>query len=178
MKTVVLGITGSIAAYKAADIASSLTKEGCRVYAVMSAGAKEFITPLTLQTLTKNRVYHDVFQEDDPTEVKHIALADKADLFLVAPASASAIGKLAHGLADDMFTACALAMHGIPLLIAPAMNTNMYANPAVQDNLTVLESRGWEVIQPKESILACGVVGKGALADVPVIVGRALETLS
>ena len=178
MKTVILGITGSIAAYKAADIASGLVKAGCEVHAVMSMGALRFITPLTLQTLTKNRVHTDVFQEDDPAQVKHIALAQSADLFLVAPASANAVAKLAFGLADDMLTSAALAMGDIPLLIAPAMNTRMYGNAAVQANLCTLEERGWEIIQPKESMLACGVVGKGALADVPDIVSRALSLLS
>lgn len=178
MKTVLLGVTGSIAAYKAADLASGLAGAGCDVQVVMTGGAARFITPLTLQTLSKNRVYTDVFQEEDPRRVMHIDLAEKADLFLVAPASANVIGKLAWGLADDMLTAAALAVRDIPLLAAPAMNTNMYANPAVQHNLETLAARGWEIIPPKESRLACGVVGRGALAGVSEILKVTLERLS
>lgn len=174
MKNILLGVTGSIAAYKAADITNLLTKAGHNVDVILTRGGQEFITPLTLQTLSKNRVYTGVFQEDYPREVKHISLAKKADLFLVAPASADVIGKLANGIADDMLTSVALALRGIPRLIAPAMNTNMYENPILQDNLEKLRKYGFEIIEPKEALLACGDLGKGALADVDVIV-RAAE---
>jgi phosphopantothenoylcysteine decarboxylase len=174
LKNILLGVTGSIAAYKAADITNILTKAGHNVDVILTRGGQAFITPLTLQTLSKNRVYTDVFQEDYPREVKHISLAKKADLFVVAPASADVIGKLANGIADDMLTSVALALRGIPRLIAPAMNTNMYENPIVQDNLEKLRNYGFEIIEPKEALLACGDLGKGALADVDVIV-RAAE---
>ena len=178
MKNIVLGVTGSIAAYKAADIANILTKEGCNVDVILTKGGAEFITPLTLQALSKNRVLTDVFQEDWPQEIKHISLAKKADLLLVAPASADVIAKLAGGIADDMLTTTALAMRGIPLLIAPAMNTNMYENPIVQENLQKLARFGWEIIDPKEARLACGDLGKGALADVKTIVQAVQARLS
>lgn len=170
MKNVILGITGSIAAYKAADIANILTKEGFNVDVIMTKNALEFITPLTFQTLTKNRVNTDVFQEILPLEVRHISLAQKADILLVAPASADIIGKLASGIADDMLTSVILALGAIPKFIAPAMNTAMWENPIVRDNIKKLEKYGFTVIEPKEGRLACGDLGKGALADVSVIV--------
>lgn len=166
MKNIVLGVTGSIAAYKSADIVSSLTKLGYSVTVVMTKAATEFITPLTLQTLSKNKVYVDVFQEDCPSEVKHITLAQNADLLLIAPATANIIGKLANGIADDMLTALYLATNNIPMLLAPAMNTKMYEHPAVKNNLEKLKQFGFQIIDPKESLLACGDFGKGALADI------------
>ncbi len=177
MKNILLGVTGSIAAYKAADITNLLTKDGHNVDVILTRGGHAFITPLTLQTLSKNRVYTDVFQEDYPREVKHISLAKKADLFLVAPATADVIGKLANGIADDMLTSVALALRGIPRLIAPAMNTNMYENLIVQDNLEKLRKYGFEIIEPKEALLACGDLGKGALADVDNIVNTVEQYL-
>ena len=129
MKNIVLGVTGSIAAYKAADIANLLTKDGCNVDVILTRGGAAFVTPLTFQTLSKNRVCTDVFQEDTPREVRHISLAKKADLLLVAPATADVIGKMANGIADDMLTSVVLAISGIPRYLAPAMNTNMYENP-------------------------------------------------
>ncbi|CDZ24205.1 putative phosphopantothenoylcysteine decarboxylase [[Clostridium] cellulosi] len=178
MKNIILGVTGSIAAYKAADIVNILTKDGYNVDVIMTKGGMEFITPLTLQTLSKNRVYTDVFQEDYPMEVKHISLAKKADLLLVAPASADIIGKIANGIADDMLTSVILAIRNIPRLIAPAMNTNMYENPIVQDNLKKLKKYGFEIIEPKEDRLACGDLGKGALADVDTIVNTVKSFLN
>lgn len=170
MKNIILGVTGSIAAYKAADIVNTLTKDGCHVDVIMTKGGMAFLTPLTLQSLSKNRVYTDVFQEDYPGEVKHISLAKKADLFLVAPASADIIGKMANGIADDMLSTVALAIRDIPRYIAPAMNTNMYENPIVQENLAKLRKYGFRIIEPKEARLACGDLGKGALADVDTII--------
>ncbi len=177
MKNILLGVTGSIAAYKAADLANILTKDGHRVDVILTKGGAEFITPLTLQTLSKNRVYTDVFQTDFPREVEHISLAKRADLLLVAPASADVIGKMANGIADDMLSTVVLALRDIPRLIAPAMNTAMYENPIVQDNLKKLVRCGFEIIEPKESLLACGDLGKGALADVETIVRIAEERL-
>lgn len=178
MKRIVLGISGSISAYKAADIASQLYKRGYDVHAVMTRAATSFITPLTLQALTKNHVYVDVMQEQDPAQIVHVQLPQSADLLLIAPASANIIGKIAGGIADDMLTSMVLAAHDIPLYIAPAMNTYMYQNPAVQQNLETLRARGWQIIEPKASMLACGDVGKGALADVHqilAVVDAALE---
>lgn len=170
MYNIILGITGSIAAYKAADITNILTKDGFNVDVIMTKGGTAFITPLTLQTLSKNRVYTDVFQEDYPKEIKHISLSKKADLLLIAPATADIIGKLANGIADDMLTCVALAVQDIPRLIAPAMNTKMYENPIVQNNIAKLKRYGFEIIEPKEAMLACGDLGRGALADVNTIV--------
>lgn len=170
MKHIILGITGSIAAYKAADIANRLTKDGYSVHTIMTKAGTEFITPLTLQTLTKNKVYTDVFEPYVPAEVEHISLAQKADLFLVAPASADFIAKAAAGIADDMLTTVLLAVRKIPILIAPAMNTAMYKNPITQRNIRTLTEYGFEWIEPREARLACGDLGKGALANIDVIV--------
>ena len=170
MKKVILGITGSIAAYKGADIANELVKLGLDVHVVMTKAGASFITPLTLQSLTKNRVFTDVLQEDDPSEIVHVSLPQKADMLLIAPATANIIGKIAVGIADDMLTSMVLAAHDIPLLIAPAMNTRMFENPATVQNLQTLAERGWQIIPPRESRLACGYVGKGALAAVNDII--------
>ncbi len=177
MKNIVLGVTGSIAAYKAADLCSRLTKDGYHVDVILTKGGAEFITPLTLQTLSNNRVFTDMFQLDYPREVEHISLAKKADLFLIAPASADIVGKIANGIADDMLTTVALAMRDIPMLIAPAMNTRMYDHPAVQENLGRLKKYGYRIIEPKEALLACGDVGRGALADVDTILRKVEECL-
>lgn len=177
MKNIVLGVTGSIAAYKAADLCSRLTKDGYHVDVILTKSGAEFITPLTLQTLSKNRVFTDMFQLDYPREVEHISLAKKADLFLIAPASADIIGKIANGIADDLLTTVALAMRDIPMLIAPAMNTRMYDHPAVQENLSRLKKYGYRIIEPKEALLACGDVGRGALADIDTILREAEDCL-
>ncbi len=170
MKNIILGVTGSIAAYKAADLANILTKKGYNVEVIMTRSSKEFITPLTFQSLTKNKVYYDMFEEITPKEIKHISLAQKADLCLIAPASANIIGKLANGIADDMLSTVVMAMNNVPVYICPAMNTNMYINPIVQKNIRCLLESGYNFIEPKEDMLACGVVGKGAMADVNTIV--------
>ena len=168
---IVLGVTGSISAYKAADIANRLHKNGHDVHVVMTDGAQEFITPLTLQTLSKNKVHADEFEEYDPTIVKHIDLAGNADVVLIAPATANIIGKIAHGIADDLLTVVTMAAaNQAQVIIAPAMNTNMYENPIVQENIEKLKKHGYLFIEPKESHLACGTTGKGALADVDDIV--------
>jgi len=176
-KQIVLGITGSIAAYKAADLANMLTKGGADVHVIMTSAAAKFITPLTLQTLTKHKVYADMFEEIVYEDVRHISLAQRADVFVIAPASANIIGKIAGGIADDMLSTVVMATKAA-VLICPAMNTAMYENPVVQGNLEKLAGLGYHFVQPKESLLACGDVGRGAMADVSVIlqeVNRILE---
>ena len=166
---ILLGITGSIAAYKGADIANVLTKEGHGVYVIMTASAQRFITPITFQTLTKNRVYTELFDEILYEDVRHIALAKQADLALIAPATANIIGKLAAGIADDMLTTVIMAIQKKPVVICPAMNTAMYENPLTQGNIKKLTDAGYHFVEPRESHLACGDLGKGALADLPTI---------
>ncbi len=178
MKELILGITGSIAAYKAADLANELTKKGTRVSCVMTAGGRRFLTPLTLQTLSKCRVYTDVFDESCPGEVSHIALATRAVGALIAPASADFLAKAACGIADDMLTATLLALWDKPVVVCPAMNTNMYENPLTQRNIRTLRELGWHIVEPRESLLACGQVGKGALADLPTILQTAESVFS
>ena len=177
MKTVILGVTGSIAAYKAPDIVSRLIKHDCDIHVVMTKNGAAFITPLTMQTMSKNRVFVDTLQEDDPREVIHVNLPQKADLLLIAPATANIIAKIAHGIADDMLTSMVLAAHDIPKLIAPAMNTRMYENEATRHNLETLKRRGWEIIEPRTARLACGYEGKGALANVGDIAAIVLSRL-
>jgi len=171
---IVLGVTASIAAYKAADIASKLTKQDCSVHVVMTSGATQFITPLTLQTLSRNPVTTNIFEEKETWNPGHIQLADDADLLLVAPATADIIAKLAHGFADDALTAIALATKA-PLLIAPAMNGKMWFHPATVTNVELLKQRGADFIGPEEGLLACGYEGIGRLWPVDEVVARALE---
>ncbi|MFZ4450199.1 bifunctional phosphopantothenoylcysteine decarboxylase/phosphopantothenate--cysteine ligase CoaBC [Salibacterium aidingense] len=161
---VLLGITGGIAAYKAAALASKLTQAGAQVKVVMTQHAKEFVTPLTFQALTRNRVYDDTFAEKDPEKVAHIDVADWADFILIAPATANIIGKAAGGLSDDMLSTVILAAR-CPVYIAPAMNVNMYEHPAVQENMKTLKQRGWHFIEPGDGYLACGWIGKGRMAE-------------
>ena len=177
MKNIILGVTGSIAAYKAAEIAHQLFKNGVQVEVIMTNGATKFITPLTFRTLTQNRVYTDVFQDDFPNEVKHISLAQKADIVLIAPATANMIGKIANGIGDDMLSTTVLAVINKPVFIAPAMNTNMWENPIVQENIIKLKKYGYQFIEPKKSLLACGTTGIGALADVDKIVGAVTSAM-
>ncbi|EGJ27923.1 phosphopantothenoylcysteine decarboxylase [Streptococcus porcinus] len=166
-KNITLAVTGSISAYKAADLTSMLTKAGFNVTVLMTKAAQAFITPLTLQVLSKNSVHFDIMREDDVAIVNHIELAKKTDLFLVAPASANTIAHLAYGFADNMVTSVALALpQTTPKMIAPAMNTKMYTNPITQENIKRLESIGYQQILPQSSLLACGDRGIGALADI------------
>ncbi|MBL1226390.1 phosphopantothenoylcysteine decarboxylase [Enterococcus sp. BWR-S5] len=179
MKTILLGVSGSISAYKAADITSRLTKLGYQVEVIMTVNSTKFITPLTLQALSKKPVHTEVMEELYPEQINHIELAKRADLFLVAPASANIIGKLANGIADDMLSTVAMALkEEVPKLIAPAMNTYMYQNPIMQKNLTTLKDVGYQEIEPREALLACGDFGRGALAEVDVIVNEANRILS
>ena len=163
-KTVLLGVTGGIAAYKAAYLASALVKLHASVEVVMTRNATEFIAPLTFEQLTGNKVMVDTFDRNFVHQVEHIALADRTDLVMIAPATANVCAKLAHGLADDMLTTTVLACT-CPKLIAPAMNTHMYENPVTQDNLDMLRRYGWEVIAPASGRLACGAVGAGKLPE-------------
>jgi len=170
MKEVILGVTGSIAAYKAAEIANILTKDEINVNVIMTNAAMKFITPLTFQTLTKNKVYADMFEEVVYSDVRHISLAQKADCLVIAPATANIIGKIASGIADDMLSTVTMAAHDKPIIICPAMNTAMYENLITQSNIRKLQDCGYQFVEPKESRLACGDLGKGALADIEVII--------
>lgn len=176
-KTILLGVTGGIAAYKAAALASALVKLNAAVEVVMTKNATEFITPLTFEELTGRRVMVDTFDRNFQHQVEHISLAQRTDLMIVAPATANVCAKLAHGLADDMLTTTALACR-CPKLIAPAMNTNMYENPVTQDNLNLLRRYGWEVIEPASGRLACGAVGKGKLPEPEELVQYILRAVA
>lgn len=163
-KHVVLGITGSIAAYKTAGLASMLVKKGCHVHVLMTENATNFINPITFETLTGNKCLVDTFDRNFEFSVEHVALAKQADVVMIAPASANSIAKLAHGLADDMLTTTVLACR-CRKIIAPAMNTNMYENPIVQDNIKICEKYGMEVIKPAVGYLACGDTGAGKMPE-------------
>jgi phosphopantothenoylcysteine decarboxylase len=176
MSRIILGVTGSIAAYKAADIASQLTKDGHRVTCVLTRGGAEFVTALTLQTLSRSPVITDLFAEKDGWQPGHIQLADEAELLLIAPASANVLAALAHGFANDALTAIALATRA-PLLIAPAMNGKMWQHPATQENVATLQKRGAQFVQPAEGLLACGYEGVGRLAPVEEIIAAAVKLL-
>lgn len=177
-KRLLLAISGSISAYKAADLTSQLTKLGYEVHVLMTEAATQFITPLTLQVLSKQPVHVDVMTEKLADRINHIDLAKEADLFILAPASANTIAHLAHGLASNMVTATALALPAeTPKLFAPAMNTKMYDNPITQQNMAVLTQQGYREIPPRSALLACGDVGRGALADLPDIIKTIEEIL-
>ena len=175
-KSIILGVTGSIAAYKAADLASRLTKSGHNVFVVMTGHATEFVCPLTFQTLSRNAVTTDLFDEKESWNPGHIDLADRADLLLIAPATANIIAKLANGLADDALSSIALAT-AAPILIAPAMNGKMWTHPATKENVARLKSRGATFIGPEEGLLACGYEGIGRLWDVAEIASEATRIL-
>jgi phosphopantothenoylcysteine decarboxylase len=177
MKEVVLGVTGSIAAYKAAEIANILVKDKLNVHVVMTNAAVKFIMPLTFQTLTKNKVYVDLFEEIAYSDVRHISLAQKADCCIIAPATANIIGKIASGIADDMLSTVVMAIKNKPVIICPAMNTAMYENAITQGNIAKLQKNGYQFVEPKESLLACGDLGKGALADINVIVAAVKDAI-
>ncbi len=176
-KTVILGVTGSIAAYKIANLASMLIKQHADVHVIMTENAVNFINPITFETLTGNRCLVDTFDRNFEFHVAHVSLAEKADIMLIAPASADVIGKLACGIADDMLTTTAMAMKG-PILISPAMNTNMYENPVLQDNLNKLKSYGREIIEPACGMLACGDVGKGKMPEPEVLMSHIMRVIA
>ncbi len=175
-KNIVLGVTGSIAAHKAADLASLLTKQGCELRVVMTADALHFITPLPFKTLSRHAVVTNLYDEEEGWQPTHIKLADEADLLLIAPATANLIAKLAHGIADDALTCIALALNTkARTLIAPAMNGKMWLHAATQQNVVTLKARGAEFIGPDEGLLSCGYEGLGRLWPVEKIAAHVLE---
>ncbi|HUC84352.1 MAG TPA: flavoprotein [Candidatus Acidoferrales bacterium] len=175
-KKIVLGVTGSIAAYKAADLASLLTKADCDVRVVLTADAQRFITPLAFKTLTRHPVVTGLYDEDEGWKPTHIELADAAQLLLIAPATANVIARLAHGIADDALSCIALALNpAAKLLIAPAMNGKMWLHPATRENVATLKKRGAIFIGPDEGMLSCGYEGVGRLWPVEKIAEGALE---
>jgi phosphopantothenoylcysteine synthetase/decarboxylase len=175
---IVLGVTGSIAAHKAVDVASQLTRLGHEVNVVMTRDAQRFVTEVPFRTLSRRPVVTDLYDEDGGWKPRHITLADEADLFLVAPATANTLAKLAHGLADDALACIALALQpGVPVLLAPAMNGRMWLHPATQANVALLQSRGAEILGPEPGLLSCGYEGIGRLVGVEPIVARVVECL-
>jgi phosphopantothenoylcysteine decarboxylase/phosphopantothenate--cysteine ligase len=175
-KTVVLGVTGSIAAYKAPTVARKLQSKGADVIVVITEAGTKLVAPLTFRSLTGKPVIVDMFDPSTEWQIEHISLAEKADLFLIAPATANTIGKIAHGIADNMLT-CAVMATRAPVLIAPAMNVNMYENRVVQENIRRLQELGYSFVGPKVGRLATGIEGRGPLADADDIVRRAEELL-
>lgn len=176
-KTIILGVTGSIAAYKAADLTSQLRKLGATVFPVLTAGGAKFITPLTLQTLARQPVASDLWDEGQGWQPGHIELADKADLLLVAPATADVIAQFAHGLAPDFLGSVHLVAR-CPILLAPAMNGKMWSHPATEANVATLTGRGVQFIGPEAGMLACGYEGLGRMWPVDGIVQRVVEMLA
>lgn len=176
-KNIILGVTSSIAAYKSANVASALVKKGCNVNVLMTENATNFINPLTFEELTKHKCIIDTFDRNVQYNVAHISLATSAEAFIIAPASANVIGKIANGIADDMLTTTVMACK-CPVIISPAMNTNMYENPIVQDNLAKLERFGYIIVPPAEGRLACGAIGKGKMPDEQVLLDYLERALS
>ena len=175
-KTIVLGITGGIAAYKAADLASKLTQAGARVEVIMTEAATKLIAPLTLHTLTRTKVVIDMFTASLEYEVPHVSMAGTADAVVIAPATANTIAKIAAGIADNMLTAVVLATKA-PVIIAPAMNVNMWQNPITQENVAKLKARGFVIVDPAYGRLASGKMGQGRLAEVETIIGTIKQVL-
>jgi phosphopantothenoylcysteine synthetase/decarboxylase len=176
-KNIVLGITGSIAAFKACDIIRALVKDGAILETILTKNGAQFITPLTLQTLSKNKVHLSMFNKQNNWEIDHISLAKKADLILIAPASADIIARLAVGRADDLLTCTVLASKS-KVLICPAMNSAMYNHPATQNNFQILKSYGYKIVDSQNGELACGDFGDGRLADIEVILSQIKKCLS
>jgi phosphopantothenoylcysteine decarboxylase/phosphopantothenate--cysteine ligase len=174
---ILLGVTGSIAAYKAAELVRIMQKRNWDVWVVMTRGATEFVTELTFRTLSQHPVGVDMFEKQADWVPEHVSLADHADLFVVAPCTANVMAKIAHGIADDLLTATALSCRA-PLVVAPAMNVNMWDNPATQDNVRSLRARGVHFVDVREGDLACGYRGKGCLAPVEAIVAAAETKLA
>ena len=175
-KCVVIGVTGGIAVYKALDVISALRKKDIEVHVIMTESASKFVNPLTFQSISQNMVVTDMFAEPKAWEIQHISLAQKADLMIIATATANVIGKISNGIADDMLSTTVMATKA-KVLIAPAMNTNMYQNPIVQNNISKLKDFGYKFIEPASGRLACGDIGIGKLADVNTIVERVIEEL-
>jgi len=178
MSRILLGVTGGIAAYKAADLASRLVNDGLTVDVVMTKNACEFITPLTFQTIVKSPVYTDSFAPIEDYSVEHVSLAARADMIVVCPATANLIGKAAAGIADDLLTTILLAIHEKPRVLCPAMNTAMWQNPVVQRNIETLRDHEWKIVEPETGWLACGDEGQGRLADPGLIFAFIKKLLS
>lgn len=176
-KTVVIGVSGGIAVYKTLDVISRLRKLGVNVNVIMTKSATEFVTPLSFQSLSQNYVVCDMFEDPKTWDVEHVSLAKRADVFLIAPATANVIGKIANGIADDMLTTTVMATKA-KVLIAPAMNTNMYENPILQRNINTLKELGYNFVEPESGRLACGDTGKGKLASSEIIVDEVVKLLS
>ena len=176
-REIVVGVTGSIAAYKAAEVVSQLVQRGAGVTVVMTRSATQFIGPLTFQTLTRRRVMIDQFDLESVVDPTHISLTDEADLVVIAPATANVIGKAAHGIGDDMLTSLLLAV-SCPVLVAPAMNDRMWAHPAVKENIEILRKRGYKFVEPDSGFLACGTYAKGRLANPAQIVSEIEKCVS
>ena len=175
-KTVIVGVTGSIAAYKAADLVSTLVKKDCDIYVIMTKNAVNFINPITFETLTGHKCLVDTFDRDFNFNIEHVSLATRADVCIIAPATANIIGKLACGIADDMLSTTVMAAK-CPKLVAPAMNTGMYDEPVLQDNLDRLKGYGYEIIEPDEGRLACGVNGRDRLPDKEILLQYIFDAL-
>lgn len=176
-KEIILGVTASIASFKACEIIRALKEEGCDVTVIMTEDAKEFITPLSLAALSRNKVYSEMFSDPPVWDIEHISLADKADLILLAPATANMINKLACGLCDDLISCTVLAAKA-PVLIAPAMNSNMYEHKITQENISKLKAIGYKFVGPQKGKLATGKIGIGHLADVEDIVREVKRILA
>jgi len=174
---VIVGVTGSIAAYKAVDVVSGLIKRGGNVNVIMTSTAQRFINPITFCSISHNRVITDLFIENENYDPNHISLAEKADLVAIVPATANIIGKIASGIADDALTCTVMAARTIPVIIAPAMNDSMYLNPIVQDNIRKLNNLGYTIIEPEEGRLCTGRTGKGRLAPVETIISVIEEVM-
>ncbi len=173
-KEIVLGVTGSVAIYKACEIVRRLKERGCNVSVVMTQEAQQFVRPVLFQSLSGNRVYAGMFEQPETWEIEHISLAEKADCVLVAPATANVIGKIAGGICDDLLT-CVVCATRAPVLICPAMNENMYRNRIVAENCRKLKGLGYSFIEPQKGRLACGKIGVGCLAEVDIIVRDVLK---
>jgi phosphopantothenoylcysteine decarboxylase/phosphopantothenate--cysteine ligase len=176
-RKIVVGVTGSIAAYKAAEVVSQLVQRDAEVTVVMTRSATQFVGPLTFQTLTRRRVMIDQFDLESVVDPTHISLTDEADLVVIAPATANFLGKAAHGIADDMLGSLLLAV-ACPVLVAPAMNDRMWAHPAVQENIAILKKRGYQFVDPDSGFLACGTYAKGRLANPAQIVEEIVRCVS
>tara|TARA_B100001013_G_scaffold184247_1_gene111047 strand:+ start:330 stop:953 length:624 start_codon:yes stop_codon:yes gene_type:complete len=177
-KSIIVGVSGSIAAYKSADLVSKLKQAGAEVHVVMTRGAQELIGPMTFHSISMNPVYTDLFPKGGASRPYHIDLVDRSDLMVVAPATANIIGKIASGLGDEILTTTVLAAYDMPVIIAPAMNVRMYSNPIVQRNLKTLEDTGYTIVDPEEGYLACGYEGAGRLAQVETILDAIRQALT
>lgn len=175
-KNIILGVTAGIAIYKACDIVRRLKEQGFSVTVVMTPEAEELIKPIVFQSLSGSKVYRGLFEETDNWEIEHVSLADKADLILIAPATANIIGKIASGISDDLLT-CVVCATKAPVLIAPAMNENMYRNKITQGNIKKLKSLGYKFVEPRRGRLACGKIGLGCLAEVETIIKEVKKNL-